>query len=102
MKLYLTDAIGIVRPGLAFVKAESETEAVQKVSDFVMAYPHYRIFRTRLVPGAESDEVDYEIDMSCKLYAMMDFLANEFADIDLLDSGGLNEEPGIGGGRRIG
>ena len=61
MNLYLTDAIGVNKPGTAHVAADNETEATQKIIEFLDNNPEYKLFKTKHIIGNESDEIDYTI-----------------------------------------
>lgn len=92
MNLYFTDAIGFSRPGVAIIKAESPTEAAQKIAEFITEYPHYQLFKTKIIPGEESDEIDYTILLKPLVkQAICDFNT----DIHLIDGGDINIDPPI-------
>lgn len=98
MNLYFTDAIGFSKPGKAFIRAISVDEAIQKTMEFLSQYPHYQLFKTLMVVGEEPDEVDFVIRMVAVSYKSV---MHSMSDIDMLDCGGLNEDPTIGNGLYI-
>ena len=94
MNLYFTDCIGFSKPGKAIIRATDANDAIQKISEFVARYPQYQIFKTKQIPGAESDEIDYDITLKPLTY---ESVHNATPDIDILDAGGLNQDPPVGG-----
>ena len=99
MYLYFTDAIGFSKAGKAIVKAHSTTDAIQKIAEFIDNYPHYQLFKTKIITGVESDEIDFDIMLTLIEGATVSDDSN--CDINILDSGGLNEDPAIGNGLYI-
>jgi len=98
MNLYFTNAIGFSKPGVAIIKAISVSDAIHKISDFITEYPQYQLFKTEIVQGTESDEIDFTIFL--KLLAKQS-ICDFNTDIYIIDTGGLNEDPPIGNGMYI-
>jgi len=98
MNLYFTDAIGFSKPGKAYIRSVSVDEAIQKTMEFLSQYPHYQLFKTLMVVGEESDEVDFVIRMVAVPYKPV---GHSTPDIDMFDCGGINEDPAIGNGLYI-
>ncbi len=94
MNLYFTDSIGFSKPGQALIRAVSAEDAIQKISEFITNYPQYQLFKTKMVPGCESDEIDFDIKLEPLTYESK---SNNTPDIDIIDGGGLNQDPPVGG-----
>lgn len=86
MNLYYTNAIGTLYPGQAFIKALSETEAIQKIVEFITKYPIYKLYRTKVILGQETDEIEFDIVLN-KLDTLS--IENTCVDIDLVNDGTL-------------
>jgi hypothetical protein len=93
MELYFTDAIGFSRPGKALIMANSADEVVEKVHRYIEQFPQYRLFKTEMVTGEESDTVDHVVKVKKLQYQPV---SSNVKEIDLLDCGGLNEDVAIG------
>ena len=83
MNLYFTDAIGVHKPGSAFIKAASRAEAISKVLGFIRDYPQYRLFKTP--EGARNYLSIVQVTQHERIFSRADIA--EFVDVDVVDHG---------------